>query len=737
MKKNIVRFIMVFLITILIGGIIAGGAVITAVMGLWGNTDGIDLNSLTMDSNSTVVYLDEKTGEENLLLTLTSDENRIWVELDATPKNLQNAFISIEDERFPTHSGVDIKRTVKATLTFFVDKVAGKGGQASLGGSTITQQLIKNITGDDEQTIARKISEISKAIDLEKKLSKDQILELYMNCIYLANNSHGVQTAANLYFDKDVSMLNLAECASIVSITQNPSLYDPFVNPDKNKERQELVLAKMLSLGYVTQEEYDEAVYFPVEFTKDIAIAKKEEIVTSYYVDQVVRDAISRLEEKGYSNSLATKMVYSGGLKIYCAYDPDLQLILEDYYSNSKNFYDSAAQSSMVIMDPSDGRVVAMVGGIGEKEASFTLNRATQSTRQPGSTIKPLSVYAPALDNGTITTRSKVVDKKKTYNGWTPRNYSYKYSNASVGMDYAIQQSLNTIPVEIMSDMGFETSFYFMKDKLNFTTLVEAETINDEIYTDLGYAQLALGGLTHGVTNLELTAAYCIFPNQGIYNRPYTFKEIKNDKNEIILTGHDPNSMIQAISPKTASIMNRYLNSVVTSGTGRGAGLSSGFTAGKTGTTSENFDRWFVGYTPDYVSAVWYGYDTPKSISVSSNPCIPVWRTVMNNVVAADKDSNRKIDIDYSVSVSSGYTENSSSNNGSNSSGSNSSTNNSNNSSSNSSNSSSSSNSNSSSNSSSSNSSNSSSSSSNSSSNSSSSNSNSSNSSSNSSALED
>ena len=224
MGKYVGKFILIFLITIIIGGAVAGGAVLTAVMGMWGNTDGIDLDSLTMDSNSNIVYLDPNTGEEKNLLTLSSDENRIWVDLDATPKNLQNAFIAIEDERFPIHNGVDIKRTLKATLTYFLDKLTGKGGQASLGGSTITQQLIKNITGDDEQTISRKISEISKAIDLEKKLSKDQILELYLNCIFLSQNCHGVQTAANLYFDKDVSQLNLAECASIASITPAPCI---------------------------------------------------------------------------------------------------------------------------------------------------------------------------------------------------------------------------------------------------------------------------------------------------------------------------------------------------------------------------------------------------------------------------------------------------------------------------------------------------------------------------------
>ena len=654
MKKTIGKFILIFVITLMIGGAIAGSAILTAVMGLWGNTDGIDLSILTMDSNSNIVYLDPDTGEEKILLTLNSGENRIWVELDATPKNLQNAFIAIEDERFMTHKGVDVKRTAKATLTYFVDKLTGKSGQASLGGSTITQQLIKNITGNDDQTPARKISEISKAIDLEKKMSKDQILELYMNCIFLAENCHGVQTAANLYFDKDVSQLNLAECASIASITQNPALYDPFINPDKNKERQELVLAKMLSLGFVTQEEYDEAVNFPLEFSKETANAKKEEIVTSYYVDQVVRDAISKLQEKGYSETLATKMVYSGGLKIYCAYEPEIQSIVEEYYYNAKNFADSEAQSSIVIMNPSDGRVVAMAGGIGEKTSSFSLNRAVQSPRQPGSTIKPIAVYAPALDNGTINTRTRIKDQRKSYDGWTPRNYSYKYSNSEVGLDYAIQQSLNTVPVEIMSEMGIRTSFDFMTQKLGFTTLVEAEDINGEIYTDLGYAQLALGGLTHGATNLEMTAAYCIFPNKGIYNKPYTFTEIKDEKGEVLVTGRDSNSSWEAIKPETAAIMNRYLNSVVTSGTGRGAALSSGiFTAGKTGTTSENFDRWFIGYTPYYVAAVWYGYDTPKSIQISSNPCISVWKNIMDRVHNTMKNDSKSIDVNYNVSVSS------------------------------------------------------------------------------------
>lgn len=652
MRKYVGKFILIFFITLLIGGILAGVALITAVMGLWGNMDYIDVSMLTMDSNSSIVYLDPDTGEEETLLTLNSDENRIWVDLDATPKNLQNAIIAIEDERFATHHGVDIRRTARAVVTYVVDKITGNDGQATLGGSTITQQIVKNITGDDEQTPTRKITEMARAINLEKQLSKDQILELYLNCIFLAENCYGVQTAANLYFNKDVSQLNLAECASIAAITQYPAMYDPLTNPDKNKERQELVLAQMLKLNYITQEEYDEAINYPLEFSTDGSGVHKNDAITSYYVDQVVNDAIRRLQDNGYSESMATKMVYSGGLKIYCAYDQEMQEMIEEYYANVNNFPDPEAQSAMVIMDPSDGRVLAMAGGIGEKEASFTLNRAAQSMRQPGSAIKPIAVYAPALDNGTISPSTRIEDKRKSYDGWVPRNYSYTYSNSAVGIDYAIQQSLNTVAVEVLDRMGPQTAYDFLTEKLGFTTLVESEEINGQVYTDIGLSQLALGGLTHGMTPLELTAAYCIFPNEGVYNEPYTFTEIRDSNGEVILTGTTSESSWQAISPETAAIMNRYLGGVVSSGTGRGAQLSNGmYTAGKTGTTSDYNDLWFAGYTSELVGAVWYGYDTPESMHIS-NPCIGIWRNVMNRAHTM-VDSSDDLDVDYSVSVSS------------------------------------------------------------------------------------
>ncbi len=631
MKHYIKKFLIIFSITLVIGLMAVGVAFGGAVLGYWGNVDDIDLDSLTLRQNSSIVYLDPATGEERELQKLTAEENRIWVDLPATPENLQHAFVSIEDERFYEHRGYDLKRTAKATLTWFVNKVTGKSGAASLGGSTITQQLIKNITGEDEQTPARKIQEISRAVALEKKMDKDQILELYLNCIYLSQGCSGVQTAANLYFDKDVAFLSLAECASLAGITQYPAMYDPFVNPEKNKERQELVLTKMLELDYITQEEYDEAINEPLKFA-DPSKKAQENVTqtTSYFVDQVIRDVLRDLQAQGYSESLANKILYSGGVKVYTTYVPEIQTAVEEYYANAKNFPNTKAQSAMVITDVRTGQVVGIAGGIGEKPGSLTLNRASMSPRQPGSTIKPIAVYAPALDKHVITAGSVYDDKKKSYNGWVPRNYDYQYRGL-VDVRRAVRTSLNTVPVEILSKMGAQESFDYLTQKMGLTTLVASRDVNGDIYTDIGLSQLALGGLTDGATVLEMTAAFASFANEGVYRKPYTYTDVK-DKDGNVIVSSDRSSW-EAMKPSTAYIMSKMMEDVVTSGTGRGAGLSSGiFTAGKTGTTSENNDRWFIGYTPYYAAAVWYGYDIPEEITMSSNPCIPVFKNVMDKV---------------------------------------------------------------------------------------------------------
>ncbi len=641
MKHYVKKFLKIFTITIAAIAVIMGIVIGGAVLGYWGGIEELDVESLTLNQNSTIVYIDKETGEEKELLKISSEENREWVDIEKIPVNLQNAFISIEDERFMEHKGYDILRTARATLTWVGNKLTGRSN-VSLGGSTITQQLIKNVTGEKDQTPVRKIREISRAVALEKELDKSQILELYLNCIYLARGCNGVQTAAGTYFGKDVSELDLAECASIAGITQNPSAYDPINNPDNNKKRQLLVLGKMLELGHITQEEYDTAAKQKLEFTDEEAREEYEPKTNSYFMDQVIRDVLRDLQAQGYSQSLANKILYSGGVKIYASYEPKIQEAVEKFYSDRDNFAGAEIQSAITVIDVRTGQVVGIAGGIGEKTASLTLNRASQSPRQPGSAIKPIAAYAPAIENFYITPGSIFADKATSYNGWVPRNYDYAY-RGNVDVRRAVRTSLNTVPVEIISRMGPQTSYDFLTKNLGVTTLVESRNINGEIFSDIGLSQLALGGLTDGMTTLEMAAAYVPFANGGIYYKPYTYTEVKDKEGNVILSSE--RSGRTAMKESTAYTMTDMLIDVVTSGTGAGASVSgANYTAGKTGTTSDNKDRWFVGYTPYYVAAVWYGYDIPREIYASNNPCIPVFRSIMNSAHSTLDDRSRTLE---------------------------------------------------------------------------------------------
>ena len=644
MKHYVKKFFAIFGITLGIGLLVIAVAFGGAILGYWGSADDIDIEALTLRKNSSIVYIDEN-GKEVELQKLNMEENRVWVDIEGTPEYLQQAFVAIEDERFYEHRGFDLPRTTKATLTWIGNKLTGKQG-ASLGGSTITQQLIKNITGENDQTPARKVKEIATAVGVEKQLDKQQILELYMNCIYLSQGCNGVQTAADVYFGKNASELTLAESASLAGITQFPSKYDPFVNPEANKERQEMVLKKMLELDYITQEEYDNAVNETLQFVDNSASEEEGTVATSYFVDQVIRDVTRDLQKKGYSESLAHRILYSGGVKVYTTYNPRIQKIVEDYYENSRNFPGEGAQSAIVVTDVATGQVVGIAGGIGEKPGSLTWNRASMSTRQPGSTIKPIAIYAPAIDMGVISPGSVFEDEAKAYDGWVPRNYDYEY-RGKVNVQRAIRTSLNTTPVDILwNKLGVQQSFDYLEDKMGITTLVEAREQNGKIYTDLGGPQLALGGLTDGATVLEMSSAFATFANNGVYNMPYTYTDVK-DKDGNIIVSSDRSSW-EAMRPSTAYIMSMMLRDVVTSGTGVGAGLGNVFTAGKTGTTSDNKDRWFVGYTPYYSAAVWYGYDIAKEIPIGSNPCIPVFRNIMSKVhsgIRLNRSINKPSDV--------------------------------------------------------------------------------------------
>lgn len=616
----------------LIGLFIAAGTLAGAVLGFFGNNDDLDIDTLTMNYTTQIFYID-KDGAEQPLTSLSSEQNRVWVDLEDIPENLKKAIVDIEDERFYKHKGFDIRRTAKAFFIFVKNKATGK--PTSFGGSTITQQLVKNLTQKTERTAARKIQEISRAVNLEKQISKDKILELYLNSIYLSQGCNGVQSASQKFFGKPVSELDLAECASIAGITQYPTLYDPLVNPEKNKEKQEIVLKKMLELGSISEDEYNAAVAEELVFSKKDTDIAEDDNVNSYFVDQIIYDVVEALTEKGYSSSLANKMIYSGGLKIIATVDPAVQDAIETVFENSANFPystgDNHAQASMAVIDPYTGEIKGLVGGIGKKSGSLVLNRATQTLRQPGSTIKPIGVYAPALENNLINAASIYQDKEISYGGWSPKNYDHKF-NGSVSVRYAVRRSLNTVPVQILNEMGAEKSFSFLTQKLGITSLVRHETGKDgKVYSDIGLSQLALGGLTHGISVTELTAAYSPFINRGVYTKPHCFTSVTDSSGAEILS-NEKNAEI-AMSEATSYITSMLLREVVTSGTGTGAQLPSGiFTAGKTGTTSDNNDRWFVGYTPYYTAAVWYGYDTPQPIKASGNPCIPVWKKVMTEI---------------------------------------------------------------------------------------------------------
>ncbi|MBR2452437.1 MAG: PBP1A family penicillin-binding protein [Clostridia bacterium] len=625
-------FLKVFGITAACGLALAFIVFLGAVLGFFGNMQSLDIDSIISNSSSQVVYIDSK-GNERPLTTLSAEQNRIWVDFDDIPQDMKDAFVSIEDERFYSHSGFDMRRTFKAFLVFVKNKLTG--GETTFGGSTITQQLVKNLTQKTERTAARKIQEISRSVNLEKRLSKDKILELYLNSIYLSQGCNGVQAASHKFFGKPVSELSLAECASIAGITQYPTLYDPLINPENNKKKQEIVLSKMLELGYITKEEHDEAMGEELVFAEFDESALVTGTIHSYFVDQIAYDVLEGLQELGYTESIAKKMLYSGGLKIVSTIDPSVQKAMEKVFENTDNFPNSTgndpAQSAMVVMDPYTGQVKGMVGGVGKKSGNLVLNRATQTLRQPGSSIKPIAVYAPAIERGIINAADIYDDKAISYGDWTPRNYDHTYSG-KVSIRTAVRKSLNTIPVQVLDEMGANASYNFLSQKLGVSSLVKNRAGSDgKVYSDIGLSQLALGGLTDGISVIEMTAAYTPFVNRGIFTKPYCFTSVVDSKGNELLS-NKPKQTI-ALSEQTAYVMSRLLSEVVSYGTGGGAQLASGmYTAGKTGTTSDSHDRWFVGYTPHYVGAVWYGYDIPRPMTHSGNPCIRAWKMVMDEI---------------------------------------------------------------------------------------------------------
>ena len=565
-------------------------------------------------ARSSTLYYTTETGKSAVYEMVNSPSNLRWITSDKIPDNMKNAAVAIEDERFYSHHGVDIKRTLGAILGYVT-------GKDSYGGSTITQQVVKNITKDDERDATRKIREIFRALKFESEYSKDEILEFYLNIAYFGYGN-GVQAASHAYFGKDVSDLNLAECASIVGITKYPSKYSPLLNPENNKERQEVVLGKMFELDMITKEEYDEAVAYQLKLN-DGTYTEDEESKQSYFTELVIKEVIEDLVNEGkYSEAVAKSLVYNGGLSIYSTVDPEIQSIMENVLENKRNFTsDSTVQAAMVIIDPFTGQVKGLVGGAGEKTGDLVLNRAVDTFRQPGSTIKPLAVYGPAIEKGILFgPSSKLVDQPIDINGYKPHNWYTGYKGL-VSLRDAIIWSMNTPSVQTVDQMGVNVSKSFLEDKYHISSITKTD----------GLAGVSLGGLSKGVNVLEWTAAYATFPNGGEWISPASYTKVLDHAGNVILEKKQQTENV--FSEQTTYLMTDILQSTAHSSLIGGAirGMSC---AGKTGTTNNNVDKWYMGFTPYYVGGVWTGHDDSKPLSDGATPSAPqkIWKSVMSEV---------------------------------------------------------------------------------------------------------
>ena len=705
-KKIGFTFVQIFLIALIGVAIIGTSAGIGIFKGILATAPDIGNIDVTPSGFSTFVY--DIEGNQTAKLVST-DSNRIPVTIDMVPEDLQNAFVAIEDSRFYDHNGIDIKGIIRAGVVGIQN-----GGHFSEGASTITQQLLKNNvftdwTSEDSfaDRVKRKIQEQYLALELEKVMDKDTILINYMNTINLGQNTLGVQAASLRYFNKSVSDLTLSECAVIAGITKNPSRYNPITHPDKNAERREKVLRDMKDQGYITQEEYDEAMADDVYSRIQIADSENEDSsVNTYFVDALTDDVLEDLIAAGYNETQAYTLLYSGGLKIYSTQDPKIQKICDEAFADESNFpantkwyltyeltieksngdhenystemfrsywrenrsnnfnliyssqeeayqdieaYKEAIMSSgdevygetisltpqpqvsLVVEDQNTGYIVAMEGGRGAKSGSRTLNRATDTTRQPGSTFKIVSTYAPALDSAGLTLATVMNDAPFNYAGGRPvaNWYGEQYRGLSSLRD-GIRDSMNIVAVKTLTQITPQLGFDYLVN-FGFTTLEERKEINGQVFSDIQQS-LALGGITNGVTNEELNAAYACIANHGTYIKPKLYTKVVDHDGNIILDNTTPQSK-QVIKETTAFLLTDAMVDVVTSGTGGSVNFGGMAIAGKTGTTSDYNDVWFAGYTPYYTATTWAGYDNNVKLSGDEkNLAKKLWRAVMSKI---------------------------------------------------------------------------------------------------------
>lgn len=550
-----------------------------------------------------------------LITTLHSDQNRLPIDINKVPQNLQNAFIAAEDNRFYEHIGIDpigIFRAIFANLT-------NRG--IAQGGSTITQQLAKNAFLSQEQTLKRKIQEAMLALEIEHKYSKKEILEMYMNQIYFGQGAYGIQTAAKTYFNKDVNELTLTQCAMLAGLPKSPNYYSPFNNLNEAKKRKNVVLDQMVKYGYVSAAEAEDAK------NQDLGLSKSHQ---SKEADEYASfiDYVSQQVAKKYGDDA----LYKEGLKIYTTMDVDKQHAAVRAMRNLPNNYTdenglTQPQAAIVSIDPKTGHILAMVGGRGQD----SFNRASMAVRQPGSAFKPF-VYLTALQHD-MTPDTTMNDQPVTYGSWSPKNTGGFYSGTMTLSD-ALAHSVNTIAVQLADQVGTKNIIANAK-KMGITTL---DAKDDNL-------AMALGGLTKGVTPLEMASAYGTFANKGVHVKPTAIVKIL-DRNGNVLedasTLEKKETKTRVMSEREAYEMTTMLEGVIDHGTGTAAAIGRP-AAGKTGTTDDNKDAWFVGYTPDIVTAVWIGDDTGShSLGEIYGGTIPaeIWKDYMSSATSDESGSD-------------------------------------------------------------------------------------------------
>ena len=608
--------------------VIVAGIICGMIYGGWGDDFEITKEELVIGSSNSIIL--DKDG--NKLAELSGDDNRKIIKLDQMPQDLKDAYVSIEDERFYDHNGIDFKRTGGAIFKYAISR-----GNASFGGSTITQQLVKNITQEKDRSgiagIMRKVKEWAKAYQIERMISKDQILELYLNIIFVGGNKSnlGVEVGSEYYFNKPASELSLAECAFLAGINHSPNKYNPYGETDHTeliKNRTKTVLNKMKQLGKIEQAEYDEAVK---QVDEGLKFEQSQALGTmySYHTDATIAQVIEDVaKEKEISKSLATTYVYSSGLTIYSTQDTALQekmneVMVDDSgsYSRKSKLVDGAtSQAAMVIIDNETGYVAGVVGGLGEKTESRGLNRATQSPRQTGSSIKPLTSLIPAINEGVITAATIYDDTRSEFLNGTYNPKDYNTPKGLISIRSAVTTSQNIPFVKVVSEITPAKSIEYL-EKMGVTSINHEKD---------GLAALSIGGFTNGITPLEMAGCYATIENNGVYRRPMFYSKVTDANGNTVLEGKQTTE--QVFSEQAAYVIKNILQSVVKSGTATYCAISGMDVAAKTGTTNSNYDKWLCGFTNYYTAACWYGFDKNEEVTGSNNVAGRIWDAVMTKV---------------------------------------------------------------------------------------------------------